>query len=213
MPQETNEGIAYLMALKRSASPAAPAPAPAQAQESAPLPGSEQDAFQGTEKRRSPRYRCEGSAEMCEVSCNVRTWATFTDISLHGCYVEAQATYPVGTVLRLKLEGNGQRVEATGNVRVSYPYLGMGIAFVDLTEENRATLRDLLLSLSRPCMIMGPCIPSSLPAVRSLEGLPPISNPQAALQAVAEFFRDRQLLMWDDFLRIVRRSQSADSTR
>jgi hypothetical protein len=51
---------------------------------------------------------------MREEGCDVRTWATFTDVSLHGCYVEAQATYPVGTVLHMKLETNGLRLEATG---------------------------------------------------------------------------------------------------
>jgi hypothetical protein len=66
---------------------------------------------------------------MRELTCDAHTWETFTDISLHGCYVEAQATYPVGTVLQIKLEANGVKVEITGNVRVSYPYLGMGIAF------------------------------------------------------------------------------------
>jgi hypothetical protein len=54
--------------------------------------------FKGAEKRRSPRYKCEGSAEICEDGRAVRTWATFSDISLHGCYVEAQATYPAGSL-------------------------------------------------------------------------------------------------------------------
>ncbi len=74
---------------------------------------------------------------MRELTCDVHTWATFTDISLHGCYVEAQATYPVGIVLQMKLAANGVKVEVTGNVRVSYPYLGMGIAFVNMTNEMR----------------------------------------------------------------------------
>jgi hypothetical protein len=67
-----------------------------------------------------------------EEGCDVRTWSTFTDISLNGCYVEAQATYPAGTLLHMKLESNGIRVEIKGKVRISYPYLGMGIAFEDL---------------------------------------------------------------------------------
>ena len=93
----------------------------------------------GSKARRSgeaPRYKCEGSAELREEGCDVRTWATFSDISLHGCYVEAQATYPANTILHMKLEANGVRVETNGNVRVSYPYLGMGIAFLDTSEET-----------------------------------------------------------------------------
>jgi PilZ domain-containing protein len=74
---------------------------------------------------------------MCEDGRDVQTWARFTDISIHGCYVEAQATYPVGTVLHMKLEANGAPVDNKGTVRVSYPYLGMGIAFTDVSEETR----------------------------------------------------------------------------
>ena len=211
MADET-DSISYLMALRRGAGPAAGAapareggahpgqPAPAQS----PNP---QTSYEGPEKRRSPRYKCEGSAEMCEVSCDVRTWATFTDISLHGCYVEAQATYPMGAVLRLKLEANGQRVEATGNVRVTYPYLGMGIAFVEMTPENETRLKDLLASISRPSVIMGPGVASSLPA-RLLDSVPTIANPGAALQALLDFFEDKQMLMREDFLRILRQSQA-----
>ncbi len=215
MAQETNDGISYLMALKRSGSDASSAAAPARENNPEANSGSgiSQSAsapisYQGAEKRRSPRYKCEGSAEMRELSCDVHTWASFTDISLHGCYVEAQATYPVGTVLQLRLEVNGVRVEVTGNVRVCYPYLGMGIAFVNVTEENAARLRDMLSTLLRPSVIMGPGIASSLPASGPLEAVPPISDPTAAIQALVEFFQNRQMLMRDDFLRILRQAKA-----
>jgi PilZ domain len=208
---EENEGIAYLLALKRSAGSAAPAPTreenPSQTNldKTATSP-----AFEGAEKRRSPRYQCEGSVEMREIDCEVHTWASFTDISLHGCYVEAQATYPVGTLLNLKLEAKGMRVETKGDVRVSYPYLGMGIQFLEMTAENEARLRDLLALVSSPSMIMGPGIASTLPARGPLE-LPAITNPDAIVQGLQDFFRDRQMLMRDDFVRIVRQSQNAVS--
>jgi hypothetical protein len=218
MAQEIDEGVAYLRALKRSGSSIA-ATAAATARDitapghSAPdgAAADSTERFQGSEKRRSPRYKCEGSAEMREEGCDVRTWATFTDVSLHGCYVEAQATYPVGTVLHMKLEANGMRLEATGNVRVSYPYLGMGVAFVELSEANRAQLRQMLSQISRPSAIMGPGIASTLPASGPLDAVPAIADPAAAMQALTEFFESRQMLMREDFLRILRKSQPTDS--
>jgi hypothetical protein len=54
------------------------------------------------ERRQSPRYKCEGSAQFRVGGSAVRTWGTFTDISLGGCYVEMTATYPV----RAKSEPN-----------------------------------------------------------------------------------------------------------
>jgi len=58
---------------------------------------------------------------------------------------------------------------------------------------------------------MGPGIASTLPADGPLEALPPISNPQAAIRELAEFFENRQMLMREDFLRILRASQSPKS--
>jgi hypothetical protein len=211
MAQDINEGTAYLLALRQSAGQPGQAAAPARAPESAPASEASSpavgDSFQGAEKRRSPRYKCEGSAQVREEGCDIHTWVTFTDISLHGCYVEAQATYPAGTLLHMKLDVNGIRVETLGKVSVSYPYLGMGISFQDMSEENQSNLKRLVATLSRPCVIMGPGIASSLPATSPLDGVPLITNPQAAIQALTEFFESHQILMRDDFLRILKKSQ------
>ena len=56
----------------------------------------------------------------------MRTWGTFTDLSIRGCYIEMTATFPVGARVDLSLELNGIRAETQGEVRVSYPFLGMG---------------------------------------------------------------------------------------
>jgi hypothetical protein len=214
MAQETNESVTYLKALKQFTGPqAATAAAPAQepAPEAHPQPGSAAnqlgEQFKGSEKRRSPRYKCEGSADIREEGCEVRTWATFTDISLHGCYVEAQATYPVGTLLHMKLEANGSRVETKGTVRVSYPYLGMGIAFVEMSDENRAHLKEMLGTVSRPAIIMGPGVVSSLPSSSPMEALPIVSDPPAAIQALVTFFESHHMLTREDFLRTLAKSQ------
>lgn len=212
MPDDINEGVAYLRALKQSAGQsggAATAPAPESHGVNQPGGGAASDGqFKGAEKRRSVRYKCEGSAEVREEGCDVRTWVTFTDVSLHGCYVEAQATYPAETVLHMKLEANGIRVESKGKVRVSYPYLGMGISFEEMSEENKDHLKRLLATLSHRCVIMGPGIASSLPSNGPLEAIPLISDASAAIQALVEFFESRQILMRDDFLRLLKKSQT-----
>ena len=176
MAEEIKESVAYLVALKQSGSAAA---APAEAKEARVPNASGAPEKTGAEKRRSPRYKCEGSVKISEEGCEVATWASFTDVSLHGCYVEAQATYPVGTVLTMKLEANDVRFETKGVVRVTYPYLGMGIAFNDI----------------------------SLPATAPLNAVPSITKPEAVVSALLEFFESHQILMRDDFLRILRKSQ------
>jgi len=214
MAQDVNEGTAYLMVLRqaRGGTAAAPALQPkTEGQVAGNDPAANSDAYQGVEKRRSPRYKCEGSAEVREDGCDVRTWVAFTDISVNGCYVEAQATYPAGTLLHMKSETNGVRVDTKGRARVTYPYLGMGIAFEDTSEENKEQLKRMLSTLSHRCVIKGPGIASTLPSTGPLSDVPLLSNPTAALQALVEFFENRQMLMRDDFLRILKKSQSVEA--
>jgi hypothetical protein len=77
MADEMNEGTTYLRALKQatgvpSSAAAAPAREPDRLIDNLSIvQGSE--SVQGAEKRRSPRYKCEGSAQLREEGCDVRT--------------------------------------------------------------------------------------------------------------------------------------------
>lgn len=226
MAEESVEGTAYLRALKRLDDPAAAAassqesPAPSRPNEDRPNEdgfnyigdeGNSGARFKGAEKRRSHRYKCEGNAELREEGRDVRTWATFRDVSLHGCYMEVQATYPVGTILQMKLDANGVQVETKGVVRVNYPYLGMGIAFREMSEPSVARLRELLSRISRRTVGTPRGMSSSLASGATLGLLAQIADPTSALRALAQFFENRQTLMRDDFLRILRKSQNSQS--
>jgi hypothetical protein len=205
MSDHSSEGAAYLAALKHPASSSA-----ALAPERGPSGFPDTQGRTGAEKRRSPRYRCHGGAQLRELETAVSTWAKFTDISLHGCYVEATATYPIGTALALTIDVSGFRIETRGEVRVTYPNLGMGIFFTTMSDGDRERLRELLRSLSGPSVILGVAHTSQTASALPPEPLPPITNPQAALQAMVTFFANRQILSRDEFLRILRRSQSAE---
>lgn len=217
MTQENAEGVAYLKALRCSGPTAAVAvtaraaiaieearPGLDVASENLEPPSR----FGGAEKRRSARYKCAGGVELREVNCNtVHTWASFTDISMLGCYVESQATYPVGADLQMKLQANGFKILAKGKVRVNYPHLGMGIAFVELSEENQTSLQGLVASITRPALIVEPEM--TLPAFAPQEGRPAITNPMAAVLALIEVFQNLQVLTRAEFLRVLRTSQSS----
>jgi len=212
MSEQNDVGAAYLAALKRSAGSPASGTAAARAFDPAPP---DSPPFKGVapgrtgpvpEKRRSPRYRCQGSAQLREVNSGVATWATFSDISMHGCYVEAAAGYPAGSTLTLLIEVNGFRVEAIGEVRVTYPGLGMGISFTQVSDEDRARLRELVRSISQPSVIMG-LRPSDRAFSAPSIALPAVANPSAALLAIQKFFEDRHVMGREEFIRILRKSQ------
>jgi PilZ domain len=212
MAQEPNDSISYLVGLKQTSSGAAPAPAREpiprlRESPSAPVAATAHEVVSGAEKRRSPRYKCEGSAEMRQEGADLRTWATFTDINLHGCYVGATASYPVGTRLQVKLEAKGMKVQAKGTVRVSYPHLGMGIAFTEISPENRSQLLELLRLISRPAVILGSGANSTAPILRQSMPWPPITNMEAGLKAIVHFFDEQPMLTRDEFSRLLRKSQ------
>ncbi len=121
--------------------------------------------------------------------------------------MEAQATYPPGTALELKLEANGFRVETRGVVRVTYPYPGMRISFEVMAEENIARLRQLVTGLSNRGVAMGGRGLASAGAGNPMADIPVISDPASAMQALIEFFGSRQALLRGDFVRIVTGSQ------
>ena len=210
MADEPDAGAAYLAALKQSTRPqaggAAAASAP-QVPRSAEIRTTGANPTGSVDKRKSPRYPCEGSAHIREIASGVALWTTFTDISLHGCYVEATTTFPAGVTLALKLEANGFRVEATGEVRVAYPNLGMGISFSQMSEEDRERLRDLVRSISRPSVILGGRAAMRAPSAAPAETLPGMANPVATLQAMSNFFENRHMMGREEFLRILRKSQ------
>jgi hypothetical protein len=167
-----------------------------------------QPEFQGPEKRRTSRYRCDGSVEMSEQGSDVRTSAVFTDISLHGCYVEAKATYPAGTVLQMTLEADGIRMETAGEVRVNYPYMGMGISFREMSQENVTRLRELLGVVSQPESNAGQGIAAALASTAPQDGIPVVKDPAQALRLLTTFFESRQTLPREDFILLLRESQT-----
>jgi hypothetical protein len=192
-----NSGADYLRRLKKDQEHQ-----PQTYVEPAPIPDPGEPESQ--ERRRNPRYRCEGSATFRVEGTNVRTWGTFTDLSCSGCYVELKATFPAGAILDLELELNGVRAQVKGEVRISYPFLGMGVAFREMTTEHRMQIQAMIESiLPVPLKKSAAAEPETIhPA-----SMPIILNPAAALQALADFFEGQSLLSRDEFIRLLRKSQ------
>jgi hypothetical protein len=177
--------------------------APASPDSSSPEPGgSESDG--PSERRRNPRYKCEGSATFRVPGSDVRTWGTFTDLSSGGCYIELKATFPVGALIDLELEMNGVRAQLKGQVQVSYPFLGMGVAFRDMNAEHLRQVQAMIDSVS-------PTLQKAHPAEAENTGhtssLPIIVNAGAALQVLADFFEVHVQLTREEFIRLLRKSQ------
>jgi len=152
------------------------------------------------EKRRRPRYKCEGSVVFRTQGIDMRTWATFTDISLGGCYVELAATFPKRTPVNMALDVKGVQVDVKGIVRTSYPLVGMGIEFTEIGERERAGLKEILLRLEG-----SPGPPDEVPPADTQAAALPLLpvDPTTALNALASFFQHNQALTQEQFCELM----------
>lgn len=161
------------------------------------------------ERRIHPRYKCSGSAELCKEGTTVRTWGTFTDVSLSGCYVELQATFPPETKMELVLELEEIRVRAKATVRVTYPFLGMGLAFTEVSEADQELLQKLVATAASFKSAGG--LEANGGEIRT-EERPVVINASSALEALVTYFEQNEGLSRQRFLTLVRASQLHSTT-
>jgi hypothetical protein len=100
------------------------------------------------DRRSARRFACHGSVKLRLRGVGHPVWAAVSDVSLTGCYVETAAPAPPTTTLEMVLEVEGHTVHAIGEVRCSYPGVGMGILFTKVAESDRKQLETLLSKLS-----------------------------------------------------------------
>jgi PilZ domain len=197
---KADDGADYLRRLKTEASDTAP-PKPSS---SIVVPAATNSpTFK--ERRRSPRFQCSGSAEFRPEGSGVRMWGTLTDVSLHGCYVEMNHTVPLGTRMSLTLEALDVRVHVQGTVRISYPFLGMGVCFSEIEPEQQVQLEQLLAVLSRQSSPSNRAS-TAVPVANSICSLAGVDT-KTMLDELAQFFDSNHLLSRNEFYRIAKRAR------
>ena len=130
-------------------------------------------------------------------------WGALTDISLRGCYVEMTTTFPVDTKVELVLDAVGIRFLARGMVRISYPFLGMGILFTEIAPDQRVLLEQLLSALAKNSSSSQPEATPHNSAHDLFVGADPI----AFLNNLKRHFDSKPLLSREEFFRIAKLCQ------
>jgi PilZ domain len=195
----TDDGADYLRRLKAQG----PEVAVDSTSRTALAAGAAQTPLSGKERRRSARFQCSGSAELKVEGSDVRMWGTLTDVSLHGCYVEMSTPFPVGTKADLVLEALGFRVRALGTVRVSYPFLGMGICLTKVEPGQQAQLEQLLAAVAGKNAAPDPALTQDRGPTDAVAA----AEPAAFLAEIKQFFDSRRILSREEFFQIAKRCQ------
>lgn len=101
-------------------------------------------------RRKRPRYRCRGGVQVWQEGAQAPQGGTLSEISVGGCYIETSWPLPVGTHVELLLRALELEVRAKGIVGYGHPSMGMGIAFGEITTEDRDRLQELTGLLAAP---------------------------------------------------------------
>ena len=99
-------------------------------------------------RRSVPRYSLIASVEVIEPANDVRLSGRISEISRKGCYIDMLNTLPMGTQIIVRVSRDKGTFETRGKVIYAQDSMGMGIAFVDPSEEQLRTLDTWLEELS-----------------------------------------------------------------
>jgi hypothetical protein len=99
-------------------------------------------------KQRSVR-RCPlvATAEVTELRSGTLLAARTSELGLGGCYVDALNPFPKGTPVGLRIHRDRGVFETKAKVVYCDPRFGMGLAFTDITPDQRSILETWLTEI------------------------------------------------------------------
>ena len=99
------------------------------------------------ERRRFPRFPFNGDVDVVEAQSGTRIKGRVSDLSLGGCYVDTLSPFLVATAVQIRIAKGPQSFEAQAKVINMKVGLGMGLAFVSATAEQKKVLGNWIVEL------------------------------------------------------------------
>ena len=113
------------------------------------------------ERRRSPRFACDGTANLRLPYIGRPVAGRLLKVSCTGCYIETGTPFEQGTRVEIVLQVNGLAFRSMGDVKTVYGHSGMGIEFQDMSAGGRERLQEVIRELGE-CFVVT-CTPKSGP--------------------------------------------------
>jgi hypothetical protein len=116
-----------------------------------PLPPAGIDASvrDARDRRTHPRLKCASSVEVYPTGEAVPIRTRTADLSLGGCFLEMPNPLPKQTQVRIALWVKDFKLWANGEVVTSTPGFGIGVKFIEMTEQDRNQLKQFIESIVR----------------------------------------------------------------
>ena len=104
---------------------------------------------QGADKRRHPRYSCDGYAEVFLPHGGLLFRGRISNLSVSGCFVETtMANLERGTLVEVYFVANQLQFRVQGNIAEVRQKRGAGIAFVNVSPRRAAQIAALVSELA-----------------------------------------------------------------
>lgn len=100
-----------------------------------------------TEKRWHTRFECTGGASVRADGSGFPVHGQVKDIAQGGVYVETTTPLTTNTEVYVKMNVEDIQIESAGVVRTSYPMVGMGISFQNISAENQERVDHVIQSI------------------------------------------------------------------
>jgi hypothetical protein len=102
-----------------------------------------------SERRKHPRYACEGHAEVFLPHGGLLFRGNILDLSVSGCLIEAAGiTLERGTHVEVYFTTRQLQFRVPGNIAVLYRGKGVGIAFYHVSHRMAAQIREVVSELA-----------------------------------------------------------------
>src|SRR5215472_1583906 len=98
-------------------------------------------------RRSQQRFHCSGGVELRHTESAPPFFASLSDISLTGCYVETVLSLPVGTELVYMIRARDTVLRGRSVVKTSHHAVGVGLEFLEMSPEDRRKLDFLVGTL------------------------------------------------------------------
>jgi len=92
------------------------------------------------ERRCVPRYPFVADAQLSDPISKTSAAGRTTEISTRGCYIETLNPMPRNSVIKIRIVREEATFETWGRVAYSQERLGMGIAFLETSEDQQKIL-------------------------------------------------------------------------
>jgi hypothetical protein len=152
------------------------------------------------ERRQHERHAFSATAEVVDMATGARLSTRAADLNKGGCYLDMLSPLPIGSKVRIRITSDGAELNCTAVVRDSQPGMGMGVAFAELNDAQKAIIDSWIERLGSPALASH----SPSPLSEKAKSVPPHDQREALAVKLIDLLHKKGLLSSNDVASLLR---------